>query len=581
MNSIFCPKCGMIKNKCVCSKNEYEHQSLIERPTTEEKEKLQRQHPEIDDEIIENFPFKEARHNQLELITEILNALESDKKYVILEAGTGTGKSAIAATLAQILQPSYILTMTKQLQRQYADEFGYAQVKGRNNFTCRDSGGLNSCDQGTCQTIRTTDGFSCPFGIKIEKSKQKDVTDAEGESYYNTPFSFQSGERCPYWNQKAIAIEEPVTLLNYDYAYLELNYVQHFQKRNLMILDEAHNIEDKIMHKLELNIHNKQLQKDINETIPKEMMNYTDVKDWVAFLEAIYDSYNTLRVNEYTRQKADRIEHTKRKIKEITVNIKNDPDNWIVSTEDDLVSFKPLKVDNYAEKTLFQYADKVLFMSATILDKDLFCKWLGLDPEDVYYIYSESPFKKEYRPIHMNLVGPMSKRALWHTAPKTIPVLREILDKHNDEKGLIHTNSYKCQQYITDHIKDQRILSHTPKTREKTLEEFEKSKNPYVLVSPSMSEGVDLPYEKCEFQVIYKVPYPYLGDKQINERKNMDPEWYAYKTVMTLLQAYGRGMRAENDHCDTYVLDKNIQTLLRNKMYRKLIPKFFREAITK
>ena len=153
-----------------------------------------------------------------------------------------------------------------------------------------------------------------------------------------------------------------------------------------MILDEAHNIEDKIMHKLELNIHNKQLQKDINETIPKEMMNYTDVKDWVAFLEAIYDSYNTLRVNEYTRQKADRIEHTKRKIKEITVNIKNDPDNWIVSTEDDLVSFKPLKVDNYAEKTLFQYADKVLFMSATILDKDLFCKWLGLDPEDVYYI---------------------------------------------------------------------------------------------------------------------------------------------------------------------------------------------------
>lgn len=581
MNSIFCPNCGMIKNKCVCSKGEEERQSLIERPTTEEKEELQRQHPEIDDEIIENFPFKQARHNQLELITEILNALESDKKYVILEAGTGTGKSAIAATLAQILQPSYILTMTKQLQRQYADEFGYAQVKGRNNFTCKDSGGLNSCDMGTCQTIRTTDGFSCPYGIKIEKSKQKDVTDAEGESYYNTPFSFQSGERCPYWNQKAIAIEEPVTLLNYDYAYLELNYVQHFQKRNLMILDEAHNIEDKIMHKLELNIYNKQLQKDINEIIPRDMMGYTDVKDWIAFLEAIYDSYNELRINEYTKQKADRIEHTKRKIKEITINIKNDPENWIVSTEDGMVSFKPLKVDSYAEKTLFQYADKVLFMSATILDKDLFCKWLGLNPEDVYYIYSESPFKKEYRPIHMTLVGPMSKRALWHTAPKTIPVLRDILNRHKDEKGLVHTNSYKCQQYITDHIKDQRILSHTPKNREETLDEFEKSKNPYVLVSPSMSEGVDLPYEKCEFQVIYKVPYPYLGDKQINERKNMDPEWYAYKTVMTLLQAYGRGMRAENDHCDTYILDKNIQTLLRNKMYRKLVPKFFREAITK
>lgn len=579
MNSIFCPKCGMLKNKCICSNKDEEQHSLIDRPTNEEKEILQAQHPDIDDEIIENFPFKNARHNQLELISEILEAFETDYKYVILEAGTGTGKSAIAATLGQILQPSYILTMTKQLQRQYADEFGYAQVKGRNNFLCLDSGSMNTCDQGTCQTIRHGEEFGCPFGIKIEKSNQKDLEKDDNTDFYQTPFTFKSSEKCPYWNQKAIAIQEPVSLLNYDYAYLELNYVQHFQKRNLMVLDEAHNIENKIMNKLELNIHNKQLQKDINTTIPREMMSYTDIKDWVAFLEATYDSYKDINTNQLTKQKGDRIERVKRKIKEITNNIKNNPQNWVVSIEDDTVSFKPLKIDEYAKDTLFQYADKVLFMSATILDKDLFCKWLGLDPEEVYYIKSDSPFKKEYRPIYMKLVGPMSKRALWHTAPKTIPVVREILDEHKDEKGLIHTNSYKCQKYIMDHIVQQRLLSHTPKTRDQILETFEKSKNPYVLVSPSMSEGVDLPYEKCQFQIIYKVPYPYLGDRQINERKNIDPEWYAYKTIMTLMQAYGRGMRAENDHCDTYILDKNIQILLRNKMYRNLIPKFFKEAI--
>ena len=583
MNTIFCPKCGMIKNKCVCSKTEEEKKQqhgLIERPSAQEKEELQKQHPEIDEEVIEHFPFKQARHNQLELIEEILNAFDNDKKYIILEAGTGTGKSAIAATIGQILQPAYILTMTKQLQRQYADEFGYPQVKGRNNFSCLDSGSLNTCDQGTCQTIRTTEEFACPYGIKIEKNNQKDINKYDPETYYNSPFSFNSSQKCPYWNQKSIAIEEPVTLLNYDYAYLEFNYVQHFQKRNLMILDEAHNIEDKIMHKLELNLYNKQLQKDIQESIPKEMMSYTDIKDWIAFLEAIFDSYNAINTQSLTKQKGDRIEHTKRKIKEITGNIKNNPEDWVVSTDENSVSFKPLKVDKYAKEKLFQYADKVLFMSATILDKDLFCKWLGLDPEEVYYIKSDSPFKKEYRPIHMKLVGPMSKRALWHTAPKTIPVLKEIMDKHFNEKGLVHTNSYKCQKYITDHIREQRILYHDSKNREQILREFEKSNNPYVLVSPSMSEGVDLPYEKCEFQVIYKVPYPYLGDKQINERKNLDPEWYAYKTIMTLMQAYGRGMRAENDHCDTYILDKNIQTILRNKMYRRLIPKFFKEAIT-
>ncbi|RAP48967.1 MAG: ATP-dependent helicase [Methanosphaera sp. rholeuAM74] len=583
MNTIFCQKCGMIKNKCVCSKSETdteEHHTLINRPSLEEKEELQRQHPDIDDEIIENFPFPHARENQLELITEILNAFESGKRYVILEAGTGTGKSAIAATLGQILQPAYILTMTKQLQRQYADEFGYAQVKGRNNFLCLDSGSLNTCNQGTCQVIRSNENFNCPYGIKMASSKQKDTTDEDPENYYTTPFTFKSEEHCPYWEQKSIAIQEPVSLLNYDYAYLELNYVQHFQKRNIMILDEAHNIEDKIMHKLELNIYNKQIQKDIQQSIPKRMIEYDDVKDWVAFLEAIHESYNKINIKQLTKQKADRINHTKRKIGEITKNIKTNPHDWIVSPEEDMVSFKPLRVDKYAENTLFQYADKILFMSATILDKNLFCKWLGINPEEVHYISSESPFKKQYRPIHMKLVGPMSKRALWHTAPKTIPALLEIMDRHPNEKGLIHTNSYKCQKYITDHIKEQRILSHTPKNREKVLHEFEKSKNPYILVSPSMSEGVDLPYEKCQFQVIYKVPYPYLGDKQVNQRMKQDPEWYAHKTIMTLMQAYGRGMRAENDRCETYILDKNIQNILRNGMYRKLIPKFFKEAIT-
>ncbi len=580
MNTLFCPKCGMLKNNCVCSDKPANQNSSIERPTSEEKEVLQSQNPDIDDEIIENFPFKQARNNQLELISEILEAFETGYKYVILEAGTGTGKSVIAATLAQILQPAYILTMTKQLQRQYADEFGYNQVKGRNNFLCLDSGSIVSCDQGTCQSTRSFDEFTCPFGIQIENNKQKDVK-KDSDGFYNVPFTFKSGQKCPYWNQKANAIKSPVSLLNYDYAYLELNYIKHFQKRDLMVMDEAHNLENKIMGKLELNIYNNQLQNDINQSIPREMRTYTDLKDWVAFLEAIYDSYNEININTLTKQKADRIEHTRRKIKEITGNIKRHPENWVVDPTDDHVSFKPLKIDKYAYSNFFQYADKILFMSATILNKEMFCKWLGLNPDDVYYIHSESPFKKEYRPIHMRLAGPMSKRALWHTAPRTIPILNDILKKHENDKGLIHTNSYQCQRYITDHIKDQRILAHTPKNREEILRMFESSNKPLVLVSPSMSEGVDLPYEKCQFQVIYKVPYPYLGDKQINQRKKKDPEWYAYKTVMTLMQAYGRGMRAENDNCDTYILDKNIQNILRSKMFRKLVPKFFSEAITR
>jgi Rad3-related DNA helicase len=94
-----------------------------------------------------------------------------------------------------------------------------------------------------------------------------------------------------------------------------------------------------------------------------------------------------------------------------------------------------------------------------------------------------------------------------------------------------------------------------------------------------MSEGVDLPYDKCRFQVIYKIPFPYLGDKQVNRRQRMDQRWYAYKTIMTLMQAYGRGMRAHDDSCYTYILDGNIEMIFRSPLYRSLLPEFFKEAI--
>ena len=126
-----------------------------------------------------------------------------------------------------------------------------------------------------------------------------------------------------------------------------------------------------------------------------------------------------------------------------------------------------------------------------------------------------------------------------------------------------------------------RLISHTSKNREEVLNYFEEDENPLVLVSPSMSEGVDLPYDKCRFQVIYKIPFPYLGDKQVDMRRRRDQKWYAYKTVMTLMQAYGRGMRAEDDSCYTYILDSDVNMILKSPLYRSLIPDFFKEAIVR
>jgi ATP-dependent DNA helicase DinG len=574
-NGFFCDKCGMIKDRCICTTGNF---SRVETPkiSTSRLRSLKRQYPDIDEDIIEKFPFESPRKGQLEIIAEIRDAIEGGYSNIILEAGTGTGKSGVATTLARIYQPTYILTMTKQLQSQYAAEFGYPLVKGRGNFLCQNESLEVSCDMGTCQTIPSTQKFSCDYGIS------KSPFDGEMHAFqdaFGSPIYFRSNNRCRYWDQKAHAVESSITLMNYDYALLELNYVKHFGKRNFMVLDEAHNLEDKLMRRLEVNLYNRSLQREIKKTIPQSMMGENEPEEWILLVESLYDDYQDLDLKKIPKNKADRINRTKMNLSELSRNLENNPDNWVVDTSPGGVSFKPLRVHTYAKDRLFNHADIKLFMSATILDQDLFCQWLGIEPEETYHLEIKSIFPPSSRPVHLKMVGNMSHRLIKRTAPKTIPVLEKIIEHHKYEKGLIHTHNYKCQQYIIKNLKNARLLSHNSKNREHVLGKFEVSKDPMILVSPSMSEGVDLPYEKCQFQVIYKIPFPYLGDPQINQRKQQDPSWYAYKTIMTLLQAYGRGMRAEDDYCETYILDGNFRMLLRSPLYRNLVPSFFKDAI--
>ncbi|HEY0196483.1 MAG TPA: ATP-dependent DNA helicase [Methanobacterium sp.] len=573
-NGFFCNQCGMIKDNCTCNKNGVKLNRASGIPESRIKE-IKTEYPHIEPEIIENFPFTEPREGQLEIISDIKHAVEEGFPYILLEAGTGTGKSAIATTLAGIYQSAYILTMTKQLQSQYGVQFGYPLVKGRGNFSCKETLDI-SCDTGTCQTTPRTQKFVCEYGISKSPfdGGQFAFEDAYGANIY-----FRSGEHCQYWKQKADAVKSPVTLMNYDYALLELNYVKHFGKRRLMILDEAHNIEDKLMHRLEVNIHNKRLENDVKKSIPISMMSDENPEEWILFLESIYESYQELAVQKMPKNKADRINRTKSRLQELLTNLEETPENWVVDRIPGGVAFKPLKVDMYAKDRLFRHADTCLFMSATILDMDLFCKWLGIDPQETYKIRIKSNFPASARPVHLKIVGNMSRRSINRTAPKTIPVLEKIIDYHRYEKGLIHTHNYNCQKYILNKIKNNRLIGHNSSNREYQLRRFEESQENLVLVSPSMGEGVDLPYEKCQFQVIYKIPFPFLGDRQVNQRRKKDSKWYAYKTVMTLLQAYGRGMRAEDDYCETYILDGNFRMLLHNPLYRNLVPEFFKEAI--
>ena len=549
-------------------------------------------------ELLKNFPSgMTPRPQQRTILKKIAQGLDQGYHYLLLDAGTGIGKSAIAVTLANYFSSAYLVTITKQLQDQYHNDFKFQVLKGRNNFDCIEGMVFKdtTCDNGLCQTA----DLLCDHGIS-RKGELICFNNMWGQPWY-----FNSEDPCHYWLQKGKSVQSPITLMNYSSFFPEMNYMEHFGERVLAVFDEVHNMENQVMDQLSLELSNKNLKKDFDEYLERlieidelhsipyiSKEDFTeDVDFWKEHIVKFNDAYKSiLKIPDVPLKKRKSVHRVINRLSLVESELEDHPTEWVIEANRKVrtVTFKPVEVSRFVQRYLLSHTDYCLLMSATILSKDHFCKWHGINPEDALYIQVKSPFKIENRPIYLKTAGRMSNKFIEETKPRSIPAIKRILEKHQSEKGLIHTHSHKLATYISQQLQDPRIIIYSPDgksrrgpKREQVIREFVKSEEPLVLVAPSVDEGVDFPNDLCRFQVIYKIPFPYLGDKQIMTRMKRDGYWYAYKTVASLVQAYGRGMRNEADYCNTYILDQDIYGVLMEKWRKCLyfIPEYFEEAI--
>lgn len=135
-----------------------------------------------------------------------------------------------------------------------------------------------------------------------------------------------------------------------------------------------------------------------------------------------------------------------------------------------------------------------------------------------------------------------------------------VQDNHNFvASGIVVHNctNYKIGKYLLENVKVGRLLTHESHNRDEVLKKHYESDEPTVLISPSMTEGVDLADDASRFQILCKVPFPYLGDLVIKKRMEKDRRWYPYTTAKTVIQAFGRSIRNEKDHAVSYILDSD------------------------
>ena len=93
-----------------------------------------------------------------------------------------------------------------------------------------------------------------------------------------------------------------------------------------------------------------------------------------------------------------------------------------------------------------------------------------------------------------------------------------------------------------------------------------------------MTEGVDLKGDSSRFQIVCKIPYPYLGDPLTKKRMNRWPWWYGLQTAKTIVQGVGRSVRSIDDHAVTYILDEDWHYFYGRN--REMFPTSFKDALS-
>jgi len=97
------------------------------------------------------------------------------------------------------------------------------------------------------------------------------------------------------------------------------------------------------------------------------------------------------------------------------------------------------------------------------------------------------------------------------------------------------------------------------------------------IVSPSMMSGIDLKDDLSRFAIILKIPYPNISSNKIKSRQRSNRDWYDWKTIVDIIQTYGRTVRSEDDYSDTFILDSSLSDILKYKS--KYLPRYFTNAI--
>jgi Rad3-related DNA helicase len=513
---------------------------------------------------------------QAEAISDIRDAFAAGNSVVLVRAPTGSGKSLLARAIAggartvtdakpsDAINSYYTTPQVSQLDDVAADPLldDLNIIRGKSNYTCILNGETETpVDRAPCAREK---GYDCSVR-----------------------------HRCPYFSDRAIASNRRIAAMTLAY-FMQTAGSDVFRRRDVVVIDEAHGLPEWAEMYATVNLQSNTIPIWDEITVPDLTAESDPLDRTIRFAETVIEACKRaidplINRDELTPTEAahrDRLQEIRSELQWFISDARDpqSPTTWVIDQDDtnNDIAIKPLDPARYLSHTVWNRGNKFALLSATILNKNAFCRGVGLDPAEVALVDVDHTFPVANRPLYDVTCGKMTYNERDETLPAVTRMLIRLMAAHPDEKGLIHCHSYAIQSSLRRRLAElgveSRIQTHDTTDRDESLQAWLSTDSPDIFLSVTMEEALDLQGDLCRWQVICKAPYLNTTDSRVSRRLS-DGKWSWYRRValQTVIQACGRIVRSPDDYGSTYLADSSLLTLFNNA--RNEMPAWFREQV--
>ncbi|PYR88785.1 MAG: helicase [Acidobacteria bacterium] len=573
----------------------------------------------------------EYRPSQVRMAEAVHRALE-EQSHVIIEAGTGTGKT-LAYLLPALLHGRRILvsTGTKTLQDQifYKDipllervmgrPIQAAYLKGRNNYLCRlkletlhAEGLFGSRELRNFQSIldwaqQTETGDRAELGSAGEDSELWARMDARRDRCLGT--KCKDYNRCFLTLMRQKAMEADIVVVNHhlffaDLAIRKSDAAAILPDYSAVIFDEAHDLEDVATEYFGFHVSNYRLAEFIHDA--RKLEADVDVVSRAA--ERFFNGFALLREGRHPIRRLDGIDSLIGALQEArhSINQKKDFSGEYETLarragelESELDIFRSGDLENYV--SWIERRDRGIFLEACPIDVSgmLACVLTSatLTVADSFrYVRARVGFN-EGRELSLATEFNLRKQALLYI-PRRMPDYRDpsYLDRAAEEirailqasrgRAFVLFTSYRQMettfQILAGDLPYPCMVQGRAGGKSRLLEEFKMTPNAVLFATASFWQGVDVKGEALSAVIIDKLPFQVPTDplvaarsaRIVREGGNPFAQYQVPNAILRLKQGLGRLLRSTTDRGILAVLDNRINTKSYGRLFMESLPDY-------